>query len=315
MTLEDIVEKLFVDNPDLSEDEAVKTLKEMKDPKTNKSMWKSATIRNRVNTHLRKNGGDTNILIDESNKPPVETMGSGSDLKVEGKEIERHKPKDPFAIEQTDATDVGKIVDQMKDEENTVDIDELKIEIVDDVSKKVLEQVSTDAKSFKEETISIIGDLKSSMVDVITDMKKEMVDIQKQNLPNYEPVVEYDDIKLKKSTIDIIQKNTEEKELKEESEYIDSLIENEKEYTSILQFYHKLIDLTKGAKKGVQLRLFYENDKLSYDKKPVGRFGISLKSLLAGVGIGVVIVIAIILIYTALTGTPPPILPAAPIVP
>jgi len=321
MSLGDIVEKLFADNPDLSEDEAVKTLKEMKDPQTNKSMWKAATIRNRVNTHLKKKEGrfhDTRPVKSDSNgnaahiESPVETKGSGSDLEIEGKEIERHRPKDPFAIKPEE--NVEEKVDQIKEGVKTAVYDEQRFKkgIVDDVSRKVIEQVSAETKSFREETISIIGDLKSSMVDVITGMKEEMVNIQKQGLPAYEPIVTYNDLELKQSTIDAIRKNTEEKELEEESTYIDNLIENEKEYTSVLKIYHKLIDLARGAEKGVQLRLFYDNNKLYYDKEHVGRFGINLKTLIGGVAIGIPIGIAIWLIYTSLTSVPPPILPPVP---
>lgn len=320
MSLGDIVEKLFADNPDLSEDEAVNKLKEMKDPKTNKSMWKAATIRNRVSAHLKKREGrfhDAGLVKSDSDgnaahiESPVEIKESGSDLKIEGKEIERHKPKDPFAIKPEE--NIEEKVDQMKEGIKTAAYDEqrFKKEIVDDVSRKVLEEVSAETKSFREETISIIGDLKSSMADVITGMKEEMVNIQKQNLPAYEPVAKYYDLALKESTIKAIQENTKEKELEEESEYIDNLIKSEKEYTSVLKIYHKLIDLAKGAEKGIPLRLFYDNNKLYYDKKHVGR-GISLKTLIGGVAIGIPIGIVILLIYTALTSVPPPILPPVP---
>lgn len=305
MTLEDIVEKLFADNPDLNEEEAVRQLKEVKDPQTNKSMWKAGTIRNRVNTYLRTNRKASHAYVDESNKPPVETKGSGSNLEIEEKEIEQHKPKDPFAIKSEPTAEEKEY--QTKNMKPTIDTEQFKQGIMTDVSKKVFEQVSAETKSFRDETVSIISDLKSSMVDVITDMKEEMITIQKQSLSTYEPVVKYNDIKLKESTIDTIRKNTEEKELKEESEYIDKLIDSEKEYASIFQVYHKLIDLAKEAKNGVQLRLFYENDKLSYTKKPVGRFGISPKSLIIGVSIGIAIGVCIVLIYTALTGVPSPI--------
>ena len=319
MTLEDVVEKLFADNPDLSEDEAVKKLKEMKEPKSNKSMWKATTIRNRVNAHVRKNGKGINIFNDASNKSPVETKGFESDLKIEGKEIERHRPKDPFAIkpeenvgEKVDKI-VGEKVDKMKEMGATADVEQFKKGIIDSVSEKVLELVSAETKSFKEETISIVSDLKSSVVDVITGMKEDMIKIQKQGLTAYEPVVEYEDINLKQSTVEAIQKNTEEKELEEESEYVDNLIENEKEYTSVLRVYHKLIDLAKEAKDGVQLRLFYRDDKLSYEKKPVGRFGISPKNLfIIGIAIGIGICTIIWLIYPMLTSVPPPISPPIP---
>ncbi len=302
MTVEDIVEKLFAENPDLSEDEAVKRLKEMRDPKTNKSMWKAETIRDRVSRYFRKRERMDHAAHIES---PVDARGSGSKLKEEGKEIERHKPKDPFAIKPE--TNVEDKVDQITDKRPIADTEQFRREIVDSVSKKVLEHVSTDAKSFRDEIVSIISDLKSAMVNIITDIKKDISNLRTQGIPAYEPVIQYDDLKLKQSTIDAVQKNTEEKELKEESEYIDNLIENEEECASILRIHHKLIDLAKDAKNGVQLRLFYENDKLSYDKKPVGWFGINPKHLIAGIAIGIPIGIIIWLICTVLTAAPPPI--------
>ena len=292
----------------MKEEEAIKKLKEMKDPKTKKVMWKAATIRNRVNTYVRKNRGDTNILVDESNKPPVEIkeFGSNGDNKTIEEPIQEGKGqiKDPFAIEQTNSTDVGKIVDQMKDEENTVDIDELKMELFDSISQKVSEQVSDEMKSFKGQIVNIVGDLKTSVVDKITDIKDDIKNMQSHGIATYKPVVEYDDIKLKKPTITSIKDIVEERGLKEESDFIDSLIDCEKEYLSVMGIYNRLIDLAKEAKNGVLLRLFYENDKLSYNKKTVGRF--SINHLIAGTAIGIAIGIALVLVYHELTAIPIP---------
>ena len=143
----------------------------------------------------------------------------------------------------------------------------------------------------------------------IIEVKEEISNLQTPGIPSYEPAIQYDDLNLKESTIDIIQTNTEEKELEEESDYIDGLIKNEKEYMSVLRVYHKLIDLAKGTKNGVQLRLFYKNDLLSYNKKSVGWFGINPRHLIAGIAIGVPIGIAIWLICTALMAVPPTPLP------
>jgi len=313
MTLEDEVEKLFAENPDLSEDEAVKRLKEMKDTETNKSLWKSKTIRNRVYMHLRKKEGEAQDRYNYGHQKrdavhvesPVETKGSRSDLKIEGKEIAHHKPKDPFAIKPEG--NVEEKVDQMKVIETAENAERFKKGIVDDVSRRMIKQVSTDAKSFRDEIISIISGLVAEVRNEFTEIKKEISNLRTHGIPTYEPIAKYDDLELRESTIDAIQKNTEEKELKEESDYVDSLIENEREYTSVLRVYHKLVDLAKEAKNGVQLRLFYENDKLSYDKKPVGWFGINPKHLIAGIAIGIPIGIAIWLICTALTAVPPPI--------
>ena len=65
-------------------------------------------------------------------------------------------------------------------------------------------------------------------------------------------------------------------------------------------------------KNGVQLRLFYENDQLSYNKKPVGRFGINPKHLIAGIALGIPIGLAIGMICIALLAVPPPTPPPIP---
>ena len=145
MTLEDIVERLFTDNPNLKEDDAVNKLKDMKDPKTNKTMWKAATIRNRVTTHLRKKGGEYSAPIES----PAETKKSESNFKIEGEKIVRHRPKDPFAVKSEVPVEVEGDANQNISVKTEVDTDQLKKEIADDVSKKVLEQVSIDAKSFR----------------------------------------------------------------------------------------------------------------------------------------------------------------------
>lgn len=308
MRLEYVIEKLFADNPDLSKDEAIKRLKEMKDPDTNKCRWKARTIRSHIGTYFNRKEKDAHAVHVES---PVKTTDPESNLKIEGKEIERHKPKDPFAIEPDG--NVEEKVYQIKDKRPVADTEQFKRDIVDDVSKKVLEQVSTDAKSFRDEIISIISDIIAEVRNEFSDdrkrisnLKEEISNLRTQGIPTYEPIVKYDDLELRESTIATIHENMEEKELKEESEYIDNLIKNEKEHVSVLQVYHKLIDLAKEAKNGVQLRLFYENDQLSYNKKPVGRFGINPKHLIVGIALGIPIGIAIWLICTALLAVPPP---------
>ena len=307
MRLQDSVEQLFVDNPDLGKAEAIKRLKEIKKPKANKSLWKASTIRSSVSTYFnKKEKEDTAMHI----KASVEPVESRSNFEMEEKEIGQHKPNDPFAIKLDG--NAGEKVGQVENVETAVNAERFKKEIVDDVSQKILKQASMDAKPFRDEIISIISDLVSSLRDEFTEIKKEISNLRTQGLPTYEPVVKYDDLELRESTIATIHENTEEKELKEESDYVDSLIENEKEYMSVLQVYHKLVDLAKEAKNGVQLKLFYENDRLSYDKKPVGRFGINPKHLIVGIAIGVSMGIVIWFICTSLTTVPPSTLPPIP---
>ena len=266
MRLRDSIEQLFTDNPDLSKAEAVKRLKEEKNPETNKSLWKPSTIRSFVSTYFNKKK-DSAMHI----KAPAESIEPRSNLKIEEKEITRHKPKDPFAIELDG--NVAEKVYQIKDKMPVADTEQFRKDIIDDVSKKILKQAYMDGKPFRIEIMSIISDLISEIRDEFTNVEKEISNLRTQSIPACEPIVKYDNLKLKESTIDAIQKNTEEKELKEES----------------------------------------ENDKLSYNKKPVGRFGINPKYLIAGIAIGISIgLVAIWLICTALTTVPPPTPPPIP---
>jgi len=219
--LQDSIEQLFTDNPDLDKVEAIKKLKEMKDTQTNRPMWKTATIRSAVGTYFNKKK-DSAMHI----KAPAESIESRSNS-----EMERHSPKDPFAIKPDG--NVEEKVGQIKNKIPTIDTEQFRKKIVDDVSKKVLEQVSTDAKPFRDEILTIVSDFVSEVRKEFTkdrkeisDLKKEVSNIGTQGNPTYEPVIIYNDLKLRRSIIDIIQKNTEDRELGEASEYIDILIAN-----------------------------------------------------------------------------------------
>ena len=207
MRLELVIKKLFTDNPDLSRDEAVKRLKEMKDPETGKSLWRSHTIRCQIGTYFNKKGKDDTAF------------------EMEEKVMERHKPKDPFAIEPDGNVEEKAMEIAVSDEQVS------KKEIIDDVSKKVPEQVSTDAKPFRDEILTIISDLTSEVKEEfisdkkeISNLKEKVSNLRTQGIPTYEPAIQYNDLRLRRSTIDVIQENTKDRELEDESKYIDILI-------------------------------------------------------------------------------------------
>ena len=166
-------------------------------------------------------------------KGSVEPIASMSTFEMEEKVMEQHKPEYPFAIELDG--NVEEKVGQIKNKIPTTDTEQFRREIVNDVSKMVLEQASTDAKPFRDEILSIISDRVAEVRDEFTDIKKEisnlkgdMSNLRTQGISTYEPAIQYGDLNLKQSTIDIIQKNTEYQELNEESEYIDNLIKKYK---------------------------------------------------------------------------------------
>ena len=243
MKLQDSVEQLFADNPDLSKAEAIKRLKEEKTPGTNKAAWKSATIRSAVSTYLNKREKKVQVVHVES---LVETMDPRSNLKIEGKEIERHKPKDPFAIELD--RNVEKEADRMEETETAVDAERFKKGTLDDVSKKIPNHASIDAKPFKDEILSIVSDFISEVRKEfsndrkeILDLKKEVSNLRTQGIPTYKPAIRYNDLRLRQSTIDLIRENTEDRELEDESEYIDILIANHYEPIVKNEDYYKHI--------------------------------------------------------------------------
>lgn len=65
-SLEIIVEKIFFESPDLTEKQAIILLRKVKSPSDNKKRWRATTIRNRVDTYLRKHDKIEQRII----KPP-----------------------------------------------------------------------------------------------------------------------------------------------------------------------------------------------------------------------------------------------------
>jgi len=227
MRLEYVIKELFTDNPNLNKSEAIKRLKEMKDPETGKHRWKAHTIRCQIGTYFNRKEKKVQAVHVEF---PVKTTYPESNPKREGKEITHHRPNDPFAIKSEG--NVGEKVDQIEDAK-VAEADEqvFKKGIVDNVSKKDPEQVSMDAKPFRDEIISIVSDFISEVRGEFTndrkeisDLKKEVSNLRTQGIPAYKPIVKYDDLKLRISTIDEIQNITDDRELGEESDYIDILI-------------------------------------------------------------------------------------------
>ena len=299
VALEDVVEKLFGEDAELkkllagdpreAERIAVEKLKAMTDPETNRPRWHTSTIRNRVEGFLRKQEmgpGETKT----SAPPEAKTADAAPRAEAEGRDIRKHP--DPFADRDEPTADTGMNLDKR----------------IGDAAKRVYDQISEENTAFKNELLGITSDLKSAMVGAFKDLKDEMTSAMKR-LPAVE-AVPYDDMELRKSTIDSIRKNSTAQKYGEESDYVDDLMKTKEDYDAISKPYNHLVEMTKGRERGVLLKLFYREGKLLFEeqKAELGRLG--MKSLLAiGAGAGTAMTVLIIFILQTLfgifTGTPP----------
>lgn len=324
-SLEDIVNQLFEEQPALSGDEAITKLREMKDPDTNKARWKTVTIRNRVETYLRrreieKGVGedntqpptsapetalplatakeiDTEVTTgDMTKEPAVETKGTVPEeprLAVEGQQLSR-KPVDPFSPPITRKE-------------------------LDEKLRSTITEVTTTCANLKKDMVDLVStlktDVKNAIIDVVTQLKQDVKQMV-GTVPQYESV-KYTNIELRQNTADALADYCSNNE-KEISDSIDQLIINENEYTTIKEPYQHLEELAKKSTKGTLLRVYSENDKVCFDEQKTGQ-GIPWKYIALGIGIGIGIGIAIILFINLATGClcplPVTLLPDIPVVP
>ncbi|MBE3122974.1 MAG: hypothetical protein IMZ53_08360 [Thermoplasmata archaeon] len=283
--LEDIVTSLFAEKPSLTRDEAVEELRNKKDPKTNKCPWHVITIRNRVDGYLSKRKQAEQIIVDESKgiAPEFETKPKAN---IEGKEIQRRR-QDIFASGEKDIAVLN---------------------LNDVVAKQISEQITPEIISFKKEILGIATSLKDTLKLLTENIENEIillkVDFEKKFVQVKERVglkeeIEYDEIELKKSTIDAIKEIIVTQKIEEPSDYIDSLLANEKLWTSGLEFieaYKKIVNAVKEAGKRLILDCSIgEDEKLAID---IYVFPRAYKKLLIGIGIGATITAVVIYLLT-----------------
>jgi len=254
MTLDNVLEDLFEKNPDLSEKEAIAKLRTMKDPKT-KRRWKISSIRNRVRLFLKnKTRVVSNDVDPAAVKDPITQV-------IEKKS----KRADPF--ESNESTKISKQSDDNEPSPMKGDIE------------KQIYQLKTDF-------IDIVRDLKSGMVgisDNVNSLKQEIRTIKKDTA-TYAPVIEYDDLKLNTNLIDRIQDEMVDQDIRDESKYIEGVLNKNKDSISICEKYDKLRHNAKSSKHGIHV--LFENDKLVIKDIKIGKFGLNKKSLLIGGAVG-----------------------------
>ena len=249
MSLNKEIEKMFNETPNLSEKEAVNQLKKMKDPDTDKKLWKATTIRNKVRLFLLRRGKK------DSAKPVGKTVQvSSSESK------EKETKHDPFKTDES------------------VDKPSKEIDIV--LMKKDIDNQIMDLKT---DVVDIVKDFKSEVVYVVDGLKQDMKTFRK-DIVSYTPVVEYDDLKLDATLIDRIQDNMSDTDFGDESDYLKDLLNNHDKYKESHDKYDKIENIVRSSKNGIHI--VFENGKIAFEEIKKGRLGLNLRSVLIGAVVG-----------------------------
>jgi hypothetical protein len=291
-TIEDFIEQIFAENPKMTKDDMRKRLQSEKNLyHPSKQCWKYSTIRQRVDNFYKNKELKTQFSRDS--EPSKES------LKIEGMEIKKHP--DIFKPEEVIKTTSKGILELCGLNEKRADDSLLSSFIQDDYA-------------FKRELVSIIKDWKqevtqslSAMERDITSMKQEIPKIR-QELKIPEPEVEYDFLEIKKPLIAEIKKKCEERNIDDESDYIDELIRFKDTWSQLdlenidnirmnNSKYATLIDIIKEAGGTAYLKIDYDDKTglLGVEESSTG-FGFRTKLLivigvaaafLVGIGAGI----------------------------
>lgn len=274
--IEDYIKKLYDKNPSITRDEMKALLKEERDLyRPNKQRWRNGYIAHQIDVFFKT-------------KEPK--MQFASKPEIEGKQIQKHvdifKPDDTNIVRGTslDATSPGELPPIGKTESNA---------------------------DFKQELIGIVTGLKEYVDDELrrvsqelqNDFKSVKLVVSKMKIEPEE--VEYDEIELKKSTIQSIKKICDEHNIDDESDYIDALIGLEKGFNNErellarnkkkIERYDTIVSTIQQNKGKMTLTFDFNEQDDSLGMTPMGRFGVSLKNmlLLIGIGIGIGVCIGI----------------------
>ncbi len=283
-TIEETIEDIVAKQPDIEKDDMKQTLKSVRDPyRPKKQRWSNSTIRNRIDAFYRKK--EQKIQFASPDK---------SSLKVEGMPLSKHP-------------------DIFKAEEQTIARGE-RLDIPDHIAggtpayEPVLgydaTKIQENINSFKEELISIVKKVNTDTDTKISKIECEIANLKREfNIP--EPEVEYDMLELKKPLIISIKKICEERNIDDESDYIETLMKREQIWDGVdlnktnivIQKYNSLIDIIKKSGGSAVLKIDFDakSGQLLYEEKP-GRFRFRTKMfitagiiamLLIGIGTGI----------------------------
>ena len=279
--LEDTVAKLFSEKPNLTRDEAVEALRNRKDPKTNKCPWHVTTIRNRIDGYLaKKKQPEQKIMLDQSERVAPESEAEPKTV-IEGKELTRRRP-DMFEAGMKEMTSLN---------------------LNDAIAKQISEQITPEINSFKKEMLGVATSLKDTLklfaesienkiVLLKSDFDKKLIEVK--DGVGLQEEIDYDEIELRKSTIDSIKEAMMAEGGDELSDYVDNLQKLSKEYTpharASIESYKTLVHAVQEA--GGELILncsLGKDEKLAITVAKLRR----KKTLLAGIGIGAAITVVV----------------------
>ena len=283
--LEDTVAKLFSEKPNLTRDEAVEELKKIKDSKTNKCPWHVPTIRNRVDSYLaKKKQPEQKIMLDQSEGTAPESKAEPKTV-IEGKELTRRRP---------DMFEAG-----MK-EMTPLNLNDVIAKQISEMTTPYFTSFQNDMKGILDITISLKDALKHFTEDneneirlLREDFDRKLAQV-KQGIGLQEET-EYDEIELRKSTIDSIKEAMMVEGWDELSDYVDNLQKLSKEYTpharASIESYKTLVHAVQEAGGKLILDCSLDKDeKLAITVAKLRR----KKTLLAGIGIGATIVAVVV---------------------
>lgn len=229
-----VVEKLFMEKPNLTRDEALEELRKIKDDKTGKSPWDISTMRNRVDAYLgRKKRAEQNVMGTVDTEPTEDQL-SATEITKQNVIVEKREPivrrkQDIFSPDD----DVPEIVKPEKEFEGDLPILMKELErIVTETTKEIMDRVDASLKETKNE-----------IAQTRRDLEKKIALIGK--LPEEE--VEYDEIELRKSTIDGMKDEAVALKFDDISDYIDELRKTFSLYTSALENYIEPYNTFVGA--------------------------------------------------------------------
>lgn len=266
--LEDYVEKLFAEKPNLTRDGAVEELLKFKDPKTGKCEWRSSTIRNRVDAYLGKKRQAM-----EATKPVVSVIGDASHASAPEFEATKNELRiDPFS---------SKAIPSQKE------IDEFTATI----TKMVSDQLSGDIATFKQTAIGLISEIKETVERLDGNYQREISQLKKEIAHG---PIEYDTIDLRKTTLDALKDDAVAHKINDISDYIDSLRSNSLEYNdaakNAISSYFKIVKATKASQGPLLLSCSMDkNEKFNVDtyvppEQPKKKMPKKMMIILIGIG-------------------------------
>lgn len=276
-TIDEAIMRICKEKPSISQKELEMELKEVKDPfRSDKQYWKNSTIRNRVHTFFKSK--EPRLLFAPSDDKPS--------AEIEGTEIKRHEdifaPRETFLDAGKEKAPETKMVAEQKERKE----EHAGILLDNKLAEKILDNI----KGFKCDLVTLVGDVKVDLekqIDTINkqvantlsslkqdfSIQKEILAKLKQSVAIAEPEVKYDFLELKLPLIEQIKKTCNERNIDDESDYINQLLETESNFDSILAALTKERDDALEFNRGVSKELLERADRFDAFTKMITEAG------------------------------------------